>query len=477
MTAARWMPGTYTGPLSETLVSDGPKLRRFVELFCRDDSGNPLVLDPWQAFVVDAILERYPHDWPVEELAGRLRYREVVISLARQNGKSEIAHVLGFYGLFMHESNPYVVGLASNKEQADLVYRRVRDTARANKALRSRLKATGTRGINRVDKTGFYITKPAKADALQGIPVTLCLFDEVHICDEDMWSAMVLGTQAKADGIVVGITTAGDDNSTLLKNLYKRGRESAAGQGSERFGFFLWEAAEGARIDDPEAIKDANPSVACGRRDLNVLLDAVRGMPEHDARRYVLNQFVSSQSAWLPMSMWHSAAYGPVPDGDIVFTIDRTPSWEHACITATVKKDNTYYTEVVASLRKPNLEWLVDVCLKLWKHGPVRFVMDGYTLGDLGRELERRGMPVKIMRQSDVTNACATAYALIASGKVKHNDDALLRQQMPFAVRKNVGDAWRINRQASSVAIDAVMATVLGLYACSLEREPFLDLL
>lgn len=468
----RWLPATYTGPLSPTPVTDGPRLRKFVELFCRDDEGQPLELDDWQAWLIDAVLERYPDDWHVEELRGRLRFRQVVISMGRQNGKSELARVFAFYGLMMHEASPYMVGLASNKEQADLIYQRVYKTVQAHDALRRRFKATGTRGIRRTDKDGYYVTKPAKADALQGIPVTLCLFDEVHLCDEDMWSAMVLGTQAKKDGLVIGLTTAGDDNSTLLRSLYTQGKDAAGGAGSERFGFFLWEAAEGAHVDDVEALMDANPSVACGRRDLSVLLDAVRGMHIDEARRFVLNQFVSSQSSWLPSHLWHNAADGPVPIEDgVVFAVDRTPSWEFATITATVKTEEGVHTGVVASLRKPNPEWLLDLCIRLYKYNPATFVMDGYTLGDVAKELQARGYPVKVLRQGDVSNACTTAYALIAQGKVKHAQDPVVNEQMPFAVKKNVGDSWRISRQASSVSIDAVMATVMGITTCYHQKE------
>lgn len=472
----RWLPRVYTQPLSPTFVSDGPDLRRFVELFCKTEDGKPLVLDDWQAWLIDAVLERYPDDWHDPALAGRLRYRSAVISIGRQNGKSEIATVLGFYGLLMHDAAPYVVGLASNKEQADLIYRRVHYNMTHHPSLLKRFKATGTRGITRLDKSGHYVTKPAKADALQGIPVTLCLFDEVHLCDGDMWSAMVLGTQSKQDGIVIGLTTAGDDTSKLLKDLYDQGTK-AAGETDSRFGFFCWTAAEGARLDDTEAVLDANPAVVCGRRDLSVLMDAVARMPEPDARRYVLNQFVASQSTWLPMHVWQAAsAPGTAPDGPVTFTVDRTPSWEYASITATIKTDTGYHTRVVWSARKPNLEWLVDVCSRLAKHSPVRFVVDGYMLGDLADELRRRGLPVRVMRGSDIYNACQTAYALITSGHVTHNDDALLRKQMPFAIRVNRGDGWRINRQASANSIDAVMATVLGIYSASIESEEQIQL-
>lgn len=379
----------------------------------------------------------------------------------------------------MHEAGPTVIGLASNADQANIIYKRVKYVIDSHSVLRKRFKTTGTRGITRLDKPGMYMVKPAKADALQGFATTLCLFDEVHLCDPEMWQAMVKGTTAKDDGLVLGITTAGDDNSILLKDLYRTGREAAAGDlDLERFGFFCWEAPEGAPIDDADAIRAANPAVSSGRVPVERLQEQVRTEPESTALRYTHNRFTSAESAWLPMSLWHKAGAGDRPVMTRpVFTIDRTPSWEHATITATWKVDGRIYTEVVASLNKPTLEWLLNLCLELQKHSPLLFVMDSFTLADLAKELERRGLPTKVMRLGDVTNACATSYALIASGKVSHANDELLRRQMPFAVKKNVGDAWRINRQASSVNIDAVMATVFGIYAAEIQKDHGMQLL
>lgn len=466
----RWIPGTYTKPLSDDFITDGPKLRKFVSLFFKNKDGSPFVFDPWQAWLIDHCLERYPDDWPDQHLAGRLRYQQIVISVARQNGKSELATALGFYLLFMNNPDPYVVGLASNADQANIIYKRVKKVIDDNPELRQRFKTTGTRGITRLDKSGYYTVKPAKADSLQGIAGDT-LFDEVHLCSTDMWAAMVFGTTALADGVVIGTTTAGDDTSVLLKDLYKVGRESAVGEGSERFGFFLWEAAAACDLWDEEAWLDANPSIACGRLNLAEQMESAKALPEHEVRRFRLNQFVSSESAWLPMSLWAPGAVDDFPDGQPIFSIDRTPSWEHATITATYKTAEGFYTEVVDSLVKPNLESLLSRCEALWQSSPNLYVMDGYVLGDLAKELQRRGYPVKVIRQGDVSNACATAYALIASAKVQHAGDELLARQMPFAVRKNFGDAWRISRQSSSVEIDAVISTVNGLYAATLNIE------
>lgn len=471
-----WLPAVYTKPLSEDFISDGPKLREFCERFWATEDGKPFHLDEWQSWFIDAALERYPEDHPDPARAGRLRYREVVLSIGRQNGKSVLAAVFGLYGLMMHQAGPTVIGLASNADQANIIYKRVKYVIDSNPVLKKRFKTTGTRGISRLDKPGTYMVKPAKADALQGFATSLCLFDEVHICHPDMWQAMVKGTTAQDDGLVLGFTTAGDDNSVLLKRLYETGRKAAAGDPDlERFGFFCWEAPEGAAVDDPQAIQAANPSVVAGRVPLGRLVDQVKTEPEHSARRYTLNQFVSAESAWLPMGLWYKAA-GTAFEGTPVFAIDRSPSWEYATITAAVKKDGKISTEVVASIVKPNLEQLINICVALNKHQPVTFAMDGYSLKDLAGELKRRGINTRLLTQSDVTNACATAYSLIAQEKVVHVNDPLVNQQMPFAVRKNVGDNWRISRNSSSTHIDAVMATVLGIYVADISTDAGMQL-
>ena len=468
---APWLPAVYTQPLTPDYISDGPRLREFVRRFWKTEDGKPFVLDDWQADLIDRVLERYPEDHPDPNKAGRLRYRQVLISVARQNGKSVFAAIFGLYGLMMHEAGPTVIGLASNADQANIIYKRVRYVIDAHPKLKRRFKTTGTRGITRLDKPGMYMVKPAKADALQGFATSLCLFDEVHLCDPEMWQAMVKGTTAKDDGMVLGITTAGDDNSVLLKDLYKNGREAAAGnEDLERFGFFCWEAPEGASIDDPDAIRAANPAVVAGRVPVERLQEQVRTEPEGTALRYTHNRFVGSQSSWLPLHLWHKAVGEPV-EGRPVFSVERTNNYEHATITASYKHAGGVYTEVVRSMNNPTLEDLADACRALMKFNPITFVMDSYTLYHLHEELVKRGVPSRVMRLADVNNACSMTYALVAQGKLTHANDELLRRQMPFGVTKNSGEGWRVSRQASPADIDAVLSTIYGVYVANTHKD------
>ncbi len=469
--AEPWAPTAYTAPLAEPMVTDGDRLLDVVDQCWTTEAGDPLILDTWQRWLIRAILERYPDDWPEVRLRGRLRYRQVVVSMGRQNGKSLLAAILGFYGLAMHTRGPLVVGLAYNRDQANIVYNRVKHTIKSNRWLTARFKPTGTRGISARSGTGSYVVKPSKGEAIQGIPVTLGLFDELHISKPEMWAAGVNGQRANPAALLVGITTAGDQDSELLKSLYAQGMAAIDAAEPGRFGFYLWEAPEGAGIDTPGAIEAANPAVACGRIDADTVREDVRPLPVEDQTRYTLNRWVASGQSWMPASTWTECPTGRPAHDRAVILIDRTPSWEHAAITANRADDGDLATELVASLNRPTLDRLERVCEAIAAGESVTFAMDRVTLGALADRLERAGHTVRRLSHADVMQAGPAAYAAIVSGRVAHPADPLVVAQIPRARRKNVGDGWRLSR-VDSADIDAAMATVLGLYAAETDPDP-----
>ena len=471
-----WAPTTYTQPLSDDFVSDGPTLAQFANLaWTTPEQETGFTLHEWQEALLNHVLERYPDDWHDKELAGKLRYRQVVVSLGRQNGKSLIGSILSLYALLMHDPGPNVIGVASSVDTAAIIYRRTLLVINSNPALKKRFaRTTETRGIQTSDGRGSYQLKAAKDSALQGIPVSLCLFDELHISKPEMWSAMVLGTAQRPNGMVFGITTAGDESSVLLKDLYATGKKAVEGQeGLERFGYFCWEAPAGSSVTDPDAIKAANPTVAEGHLSLSTVLSDIASIPEVDARRYRLNQFVaSSADAWIPLSMWNACGTRDTfPEGRVVFAIDRTHGWEHASITAAVKTENHIYSELVASLIKPTKDSLLQICLQLAQLSPICFVAEGYMLSDLIRDLQKHGLRAKSLNTTEICAASSTAYALSAQQRLKHANDPLVNSQVPFGTRRQKGEAWRISRTDTTRDIDSLMATVMGIYEASREED------
>ena len=465
------LPAIYTKPLTEDFASDGDRLIELVKVAWKSpELPDGLKLDEWQEWLIRHLLERYPEG---HELEGQLRYRQVVVSMGRQNGKSLLAAILGVYGMLMHQrSGASVISLASSIDQARIIYNRVLFVIQSNTFLSKRFKkASESRGIVTADGTGRYDVKPAKEGALQGIPISLCLFDELHLAKKGMWSAAVLGTAQRQDGIVIGITTAGDQNSETLLELYKTGQLAASGDKElERFGFFCWEAPQHAKVDEPDALRAANPSIAAGRLSLDTVLSDLKTIPEHEARRYRLNQFISGTAqSWIPSDTFRKAGDRlQIPQTGGVFAVDISKNWEHATIAYANQVGEEHHTELVRTFVNPNETHLFNALVELHhKYAPRAIALDDRALPGLGKRLKLAGFPVWQLWTKEISAACSVVYSMLANGEAKHNNDPLLIVQSPRGIAKYSGETWLISRKESLGEIDALLATVMALYVSS----------
>jgi phage terminase large subunit-like protein len=472
-------PAIWTRPLAykgNQFPSDGNKLIELVKLAWKSpEQPDGIELDEWQKWLLRHMLERYPDNHPT--YPGQLRYRQIVVSMGRQNGKSLLGAILGIYGLLLHQQGANVISLASSTDQARIIYSRVLFTIQNNEYLKRRFKkATEQRGITTLDGSGRYDVKAAKEAALQGIPMSLCLFDELHLAKRGMWSAAVLGTAQRKDGMVIGITTAGDQSSETLLDLYKLGIQASQGDTElERFGFFCWEAPEGSKVDDPYALKMANPSIDAKRLDLNTVLSDIRSIPEHEAIRYRLNRFIQGTAqSWIPSELFAKASGdGITKQENIVLSVDRTKNWEYASIAAARKcEDGTYETELVAGYAGATEQQLYNTIRELYARGTVTAIaLDDRQLPNLAKRLKADGLPLWQLWTKEISSACSTVYAMFTAGVVKHRNDPLLQLQSPKGIAKYTGETWLISRKESLGDIDALMATVMALYVSATHQN------
>jgi phage terminase large subunit-like protein len=372
--------------------------------------------------------------------------------------------------------NGQSLSLASNTEQAMVIYSRVLQTIMGNPELKEMFKkTTERRGIVSADGLSRYDVRPAKESSLQGLRVDTVLADELHIWKKGMWTAVVQGTAASPDGIVIGITTAGDATSETLIDLYKQGERSVNGDPAlERFGFFCWEAPEGSEIDG-DAILASNPAVECGRIPLERVLGDLATIPEHEARRYRLNQFISGVSeSWLPMPVFHANAGHGIGDlTGAVLSVSVNAKLDFGTIAAAKKNGDKIETELVASLVNPSENRLYDLLTTLYKkHGCSAIVIDGNSMPSLQKRLKNASYPLWQLWSKEVAAACSTTFALFQQGKIEHNNDPLLIAQMPRGVARYVGENWYLSRKASLGDIDSVLATILATYVANIEKAP-----
>jgi phage terminase large subunit-like protein len=286
-----------------------------------------------------------------------------------------------------------------------------------------------------------------------------------------MWSAAVLGTAQREDGIVIGITTAGDQSSETLLELYKTGQAASANDAElERFGFFCWEAPQHAKVDDPDALRAANPSISAGRLPLENVLSDLKTIPEHEARRYRLNQFISGTAAsWIPSDTFRKAGDRlSIPQTGGVFAVDISKNWEHATIAFANQVGEEHHTELVRTFVNPNETTLFNALVELHhKFAPRAIALDDRALPGLGKRLKLAGFPVWQLWTKEISAACSVVYSMLANGEAKHNNDPLLIVQSPRGIAKYSGETWLISRKESLGEIDALLATVMSLYVSS----------
>lgn len=425
-----------------------------------------LRLDQWQADLIVRILERCP---PGHARAGQLRYRQVVVSIPRQAGKSVIASVLALYGLLQHSPAPKVLGVARAVAQANHVYGYTKAYVNGSDALRAILRPTGTRGITKRTGEGSYIVLPGNADALQGYPSTLAVCDELHIMKPETFDAIVTSQRAQEQPLLVGITTAGDINSVLLKRLYAQGEAAIAGS-QETFGFFCWESSSDQLT--LEAITEANPAVACGRISAEKVLEDERHSPASNWKRYALNRFVDGAAdPWVPVEAWANCAGTELKDfSDCVYSFDITDTHSYMTIMAAKVIGGVVHQSLVARVLNPTLEDQKAWADRLRENGRCSYVMDPNRLRSLTEYLDSKNRnPIRIFggRKAE---AAAMVYQAVSHGQVNHDNNALVNAQHATAKIKTSGDGFVVVPNGKA-EIDACYASIYAIYGALVRKE------
>jgi phage terminase large subunit-like protein len=431
----------------------------------------------YQKWLLRHAFELYPEGHPK---AGKLRFRQVLILVGRQNGKTEIGAAAGIYGLRRNPGDQ-ILGVASNAKQANVLYRRTMNAINRTFALKKRFrKLTETRGIRSLEGS-IYEIRPAKADAMQGEPIELGLMDEVHIVKVDLHQAMLAGLGGRDDAILLMISTAGDETSHLLSILQAAGEKALTRDPAEnRFGYFVYEAPEPRIPEDRDTLiewlKLANPKYAEGHGDIDNLLSDMETMRDEDIVRYHLNRNVNSVNVFIGLEDWlelkrPTGATMPT-EGRLVFSLERTREWSHATISATTKtKDGKIHTEIVASIVNPNEDQLLKLCVELKKHRPLAYAMDNNRFKNLAKTLKNKGLIVYAYSGGEIAQACSVFYAKIKTKDIVHAGDPLLTDQLPGCIAQTRGNNFVIGRADGAAEIDSVYATALGVYAAETVKE------
>jgi hypothetical protein len=445
-----------------------------------------IALHPWQRWLLIHALELLPDN--------TLRFRTVVVLVARQNGKSLVSQVLALWMMYVY-GLALVLGTAQDLDTAEEVWQGAVDLVQelddeTDEPVRPDLyemldkvvQVNGKKALVLKNRRRYKV-KAANRRAGRGLSGDLILLDELREHQSwDAWGSITKTTMARAMALILCLSNAGDSTSVVLRYLRKMGHAGAGDpdglnsedRGSEdlltdddlddftaeaedlvddedTLGFFEWSAPPGCAVDDRDAWAMANPSMnhpnGIAER---TIASAAKTDPEFVFRPEVLCQWLDhSTEGPFPLGTWEAGRWAPSRDDDappkivgkvkacVDVSHDRTMTY---VAFAGYRADGLPQVEVVAQragqswvkdwLADPKRRERVEAVTGQTKGAPVSALMADLKLASEDRS-DAFDIPIEDWTGDNLAGWTGEFYDLVRAGAVTDSGDLVGVRHLP----------------------------------------------
>lgn len=474
-------------------------------------NGHPFELEPWQKAIIGNLF-----GWKRRD--GSRRYRTSYMEIPRKNGKSHLAAGLALYLLTADgEAGAEVYGAASDRDQAGIVFQVAKGFVQSDDILDKR--CTLYRNSIMVDSTkSTYRCIAADAHSAHGFNAHGIIFDELHTQkNRDLWDTLVTSTGARRQPLVIGITTAGFDQTTICYEIHKYAEQVRDGIVEDpAFLPVIYAAATEDEWDDPKTWAKANPNMGVSISEEFIERECKRAKDVPGFRntflRLYLNRWTEQADRWISMERWDDCTR----DGDLDIELeDGLPCWigidlsERHDLTAVVlvvrMEDDRY--AVVTNTFLPHERLFIraredHVPYDVWFDDGDMFTTPGETIAHetivqtvldactrfsvqqvaidpwnaklVAKRLEDEGVPVAAVPQAFRTMTEPSHYleALVTEGRLCHFDHPVLRWcASNVAIETDSNENIRPSKKHSLQRIDPIVALVMALGRAMLDDD------
>jgi phage terminase large subunit-like protein len=478
------------------------------------DAGKPLILEPFQILIICAI-----YGFRSKKNPARRMVTDVIVFIPRKAGKSTLTAAIALYELQWGEIGAEVYTLATNRDQASLVFHAAQgfvenmpsDVAQLYNPSRYQITKTGD------SQTVFKALSRDTKKSGDGMNPSCVIVDEAaQIVDRNAIEVLHSGMVARMNPLRIYITTASFTKDTKFYEDMSLLEAILKGEAADNPRWFGLLYALDPQDDwrDPNTWAKANPM-----HGISVFEEAIAGRAEEAKHKpaalneflcKTLNIYVSANSAWVDRSYWDDSAVlrhnvSRVPESVFIgFDLAATRDLNAVCTLKRFAEDDyeaefkfflpedgynlipKHYMDIFRVARQSGILHITtgnvmddreisDYILQQAAIYDIKEIgYDAYNASSLVARLHDSGMPVKRVGQgmSVLSNPSKHVEKLIMQHQIKHDGNPFLGWQLGncelyedvngnIKIRKNEAD--------KSAKVDGIISLIIAMH-CSLDN-------
>ena len=280
----------------ETPTTLGTEVADFAETFVRHTrgelAGELVELRQFQRDILNGLFEL--------NNAGLWKHRHGLVILPRKSGKSLLMSAAATWALFASgEPGCEIFIVAASKEQARIVFGNIRDTVeldpelyRASEVFKDAISVPATGAVCRVLSSDGSLA--------HGYSPVVSVVDETWCHPSaELYEALLSGSGARRQSILVHITTAGVGEGTPLGGLVEYDRRVEGGEVDDPTWFSYWKPPPpDSDPADPATWAVAHPAYGDWVTE-EYLSSQIKQLPTPEFKRLHLAQWISERDVWL----------------------------------------------------------------------------------------------------------------------------------------------------------------------------------
>lgn len=323
------------------------KIIRFAETLFKPG----LQLLPWQKRFL-----RQLTGWKTKDHNRRFRFAN--LHIAKKNGKTLLIAIICAYELLFCKDpgERQVVSVAASKENAGQIFRALKPCFANLKKAEPTIQIADRKEYKQIlipSLEAEFLCLASDGSRQHGHNLNCIAIDEGHVTPDSVYKALRYAHDAKPNGLLCVISTAGDDVSHWYHAVYSKSKRILSGEDLDTQTYAeVWESDSTADPEDPQQWYKANPSLGFtfSEEQFRQTLLADKSKPGDwlNFQKLKLNRWVKpTENAYLDVSDWDKWKRNIPEDQlkkyDAVIGVDLSETTDPSSVSILWKLDNHCY--------------------------------------------------------------------------------------------------------------------------------------